>query len=173
MDSSQQAYDGALDLYQRAQELHADFLKAEAAKDALAQAECGQSLLSMSPPGWWEHWKSGNEPGMTEENDHWKFYVVRGLEQKSGVFEVDYVALYAPHAGEPFTRSLLDPKEGFLVPINRPAWEPRPYVGPRFRLIRPLDPQECERLIREAVHIAVYSTREAAYARVLRALGAV
>jgi hypothetical protein len=170
MESSQEAYDAALENYRHAEQLAAEFAAAETAHDALTRAERGQSLVNTVPPGWCEHWKSCNEPGMTAEDDHWKFYAVKGLDHKKGVFKVDYTALYAPHAGTLFDRPLIDPEEGFLLPINRPQWQPRPYVGPRFRLIRPLSPQECDVLIREARHIALCRTRAEAYERITRAL---
>ena len=168
MESSQEGDRAALELYQRAQQLYAELTEAEAAKDVLTAAERGQSLLGTVPIGLYEHWKSCNDPGMTDEVDHWKFYAVRGLNRET--FKVEYPALYAPHAGEPYERPLLDPDEGFLAPINRPQWQPKPYVGPRFRLILPLDPQQCELLVREAARIAAYTTRADAYTAILHIL---
>ncbi len=170
MRSNQKAYSEAVGRVRSVEELlHALSVGRD---DEDTATVLGQEIRSMVPIGLWEHWKSQNEPGMSENNDHWKFYVVKGLKVDDDGLPtiVDYSALYAPNAGDPYKRSLVDPEEGFLVPMDRPQWKPRPYTGPRFRLIRRLTPEQCELLIAQALHIAVYTTRYAALSRIRRTL---
>ncbi len=73
--------------------------------------------------GLYEHWKSENGR-KNAPPEGCKFYLVRGVHldaNRKKSPEVAYQALYMPHSGRKVLRDLLDEKEGFLMPIDRPA----------------------------------------------------
>lgn len=166
--SNPKAYEEALADLARAEDLYNAALSGGDTEEA--RQRCLEDLASFVPPSIQEHWKSGNEPGVTPENDHWKFYVVKGLAWVDGTLKGKYAAFYKPESDDPpghiFYRPLLDPREGFLVPINRPQWKPHPYVGPRFSLIRELTLEQCDSLLEEAAWIATSGDRAEALMRI-------
>lgn len=112
------------------------------------------------PRGIWEHRKNGR----------W-IYVVRDFTWDSeGVITVPYTALYEPEAGRVFRRLLVDPKEGFLVPVDRSGEMEDPYLGPRFGLIESLSPVACDAVVKAARSIAFHADREGALAEIARIL---
>jgi hypothetical protein len=166
--SSPKAYEHARAKLHRAESLYRGIIGPSRIPTDETKAACLEQLSPYLPTGWWEHWKSGNEQGVTEGDDHWKFYAVRGPTWRAtGVIEAEYAALYTPESnnspGHVFYRPLFDPEEGFFVPIAlRANWKPHPYEGPRFVLIRELSLSQCDLLIGEAASISMCATRAAA-----------
>ncbi len=129
-------------------------VRVDAVRAALAKAKEGGSIWE-SPnayqpvreavsPGIYEHFKSTDE--------HPRQYAVFGVsfDVESEAFSVVYAPLYGEHCGALLTRSLLDEREGFLVPVDKPG-----YVGPRFTLIRGAELEELARLIRAICYTAL------------------
>lgn len=118
--------------------------------------EAERALVALVPPGLYEHFKSGE--------DSQKFYAVSGLgpEVNGNVHPVvKYMALYAPHAGEPVSRVLLEPvDDAFFGPIERQNDKENPYAGRRFRLIQTLSHAKVGLLMDYAKELAEHKTRE-------------
>ncbi len=122
-------------------------MAAKAVQDALTRAKEIGSVWEVSEeyrvvqesvvPGVYEHFKSSAE--------HLKQYVVFGVsfDVATEAFSVVYTALYGNNFGALLTRALLDEKEGFLVPVNRPD-----YAGPRFVLVREAGVEELATLLK-------------------------
>lgn len=123
-------------------------------------------MRSLVVPGLYRHFKS--------KLDDQKFYVVWGIApdmQSNNPPMVDYCALYAPHHGKRVSRSLLDPKDAFWGPINRPHDTEWKWVGARFEKIKALSPMGCAMLQINAHQVARAKTEVEArdvIARLLR-----
>ncbi len=131
MEGSLQALKEALAFYDRVHRAHLAYLTA-----VPPDPETEKTIRESIPPGLYENWKS-------KEGDL-KFYLVHGAGyEKDGPNPfVAFRALYRPHAGHLAFWHLTHAKHGFLIPIDCAA-----YMGPRFKLILPLNRHEIETLL--------------------------
>ena len=165
MISNPKAYQPALEEYRRGVQVFSHLTTGTIPREK-AEAE----LRDLAPAGLYEHWKS--------KVNNQKYYLVLGVTFDSGAEkneatkqvtsrppQVSYASLYHPYAGNLVYRPLLDEKEGFASPINRPevGWN---YVGPRFVLLKTLSYVDIGQLWEKAAKIAKFKDRADALAMI-------
>jgi len=152
MNATKNDFGKAFVEHSRVSTLYAMYLDASALRGEAVAEQFATEIRRSVLPGLYEHWKS--------EEGSLKYYIVYGVGLMKDVHTpiVTCAALYKPHAGEMLQWELLLEKEGFLVPINRPASTDRPaYQGPRFTLVEKLTLKEIGILLQGVNKLASYT----------------